>query len=73
MNAWLLAVHGLLERRDKLILLRGSLATIETAIRGIEPALAALANESGLEEVQGLSAGLLAARIEDRLRLISES
>ena len=42
-------------------------------IRGIEPALAALANEVGLEEVQGLSAGLLAARIEDRFRLISES
>ena len=73
MNAWLLAAHGLLERREKLNLLRGSLATIETAIRGIEPALAALASEVGLEEVQGLSAGLLAARIEDRLRLISES
>jgi uncharacterized protein YhaN len=73
MNAWLLAAHALLERREQLSLLRVSLATIETAIRGIEPALAALANEVGLEEVPGLSADLLAARIEDRLRLISES
>jgi len=73
MNAWLLAVHGLLERREKLNLLRGSFATIEMAVRGIEPALAALASDVGLEVVPGLSAGPLAARIEDRLRLISES
>jgi uncharacterized protein YhaN len=73
MAAWLLAAHALLERREKLNLLRGSLAAIETTIRGIEPALAVLANELGLQEVQGLSAGLLAARIEDRLRLIFES
>jgi len=73
MTAWLLAANGLLERRGKLNLLGASLAAIHTAIRGIEPALVALANEVGLPEVQGLNAGLLAARIEDRIRLISES
>jgi uncharacterized protein YhaN len=71
MTAWLLAANGLLERRGKLNLLRGSIATIDTAIQGIEPALAALATEVGLPEVQGLSAPLLAARIEERLRLTS--
>ena len=73
MTEWLLAANGLLERRAKLNLLRGSLAAIDTAIRGIEPALIALAIEVGLPKVQGLNAGLLAPRIEDRLRLISES
>jgi uncharacterized protein YhaN len=72
MNAWLLAVHSLLERREKLDPLRSTLATIETAIRSIEPELAALANEIGLNKVQGLSAGLLATRIEDRLRVIAD-
>jgi uncharacterized protein YhaN len=73
MTAWLLAANGLLERREKLNLLRGSLAAIDAAIRGIEPALVALANEVGLPKLPGLNAGLLAARIENRLRLISES
>jgi uncharacterized protein YhaN len=73
MNAWLLAIHSLLERREKLDPLRGTLATIEAAIRGIEPALAAFATEIGLQEVQGLGAGLLAPRIEDRLRVIADS
>lgn len=73
MTAWLSAVNGLLERREKLNLLRSSLTAIDVALQGIEPALVALANEAGLPEVQGLGAGLLAARIEERLRLISES
>ena len=73
MTAWLVGANGLLARREKLNLLRDSLATIDTEIQGIEPALAALAKEVTLPEIQGLNAGLLAARIEDRLDAIAET
>jgi uncharacterized protein YhaN len=73
MNGWLLATNGLLERRTKLNLLRISHSGIDKSIRSIEPALVALANEVGLPDMQGLNAELLAPRIEERLRVLSEN
>lgn len=73
MAAWLSAVEGLLDRREKLESLCEELATIETAVRSIEPMLGELAVEAGLLELNELDAALVAARIEDRLRSISDS
>jgi uncharacterized protein YhaN len=73
MAPWLSAVEGLLDRREKLESLREELATIETAVRNIEPVLGVLALEAGLVELKDLDVALVAARVEDRLRSISDS
>jgi chromosome segregation protein len=73
MSGWILAASGLLERREKVQGLRDNLASLDAAAHQIEPALIALADEAGLPRVEGLDAGLLSARIEDRIRSIRES
>ncbi|MBL0156815.1 MAG: hypothetical protein IPP47_06885 [Bryobacterales bacterium] len=48
MAAWVVAANALLERRERMALLCDQLAEIDAAVQGIEPALAALADEAGL-------------------------
>ena len=73
MAVWLSAVQGLLDRRDKLEVLRDEFASVDAAVRGIEPALGALAADVGLAELVGIDVALVASRIEDRLRSIGEN
>jgi uncharacterized protein YhaN len=73
MATWRSAVEGLLDRREKLESLRDEFATIDAAVRNIEPALRALAAEVGLPDVEVADVAIVATQFEDWLRSISQN
>jgi uncharacterized protein YhaN len=73
MISWLSTVNALLDRREKLQILRDELAALEAEARGIEPTLAVIVTEAGLPALEGIGAILTAKRIEDHLRLMKDS
>jgi uncharacterized protein YhaN len=73
MAVWLTGVKALLERAEKRDALKDEIDRIDGALRAIAPALEALADEIGQPRAKGLDAGLLAQRIEVRLKEITAS
>ena len=73
MAVWLTGVKALLERAEKRDALIDEIDRIDGAMRAIAPALEALADEIGQPRAKGLDAGLLAQRIEGRLKEITAS
>lgn len=73
MTLWLTQVAALVARREKLQSLRDEVADIDAKTAAIELPLRALADEVGLTGIDGAAIGLVAERIEVRLRALTDA